>query len=375
MGSRRDGSASAFAQTVPLPDTLTRRWRVEVGEGYATPLIVGDTVYVFSRVNDREVLSALDAATGAERWRAGYAAPYKPSSPTAAHGSGPKATPLYQNGRIVTLGVSGIVAGFDAVRGTLLWRTTNPTEVPFYSAASSPLGHEQLAILHPGNYGPLTAFETASGKVSWTAGGGGAFMAPATVTIDGVPQVVSVTQAGVIGVSPGNGRILWEYPWTGGRSGGIMPIPHGDSLVVSATSAGIVSIAPRRRGDVWTVSKAWDTTAAEMYISHPVIVGDVLYGFSRRANGQLFALDVRDGRVLWLGEPRFATNVAFAKAGDLLFVLKDEADLIVARASPSGFTPLRNYHVADSATWAQPVISGRRLFIKDTTGVTLWTFD
>jgi outer membrane protein assembly factor BamB len=200
-------------------------------------------------------------------------------------------------------------------------------------------------------------------------------MAPATVTIDGVPQVVSVTQAGVIGVSPGNGRILWEYPWTGGRSGGIMPIPHGDSLVVSATSAGIVSIAPRRRGDVWTVSKAWDTTAAEMYISHPVIVGDVLYVFSRRANGQLFALDVRDGRVLWLGEPRFATNVAFAKAGDLLFVLKDEADLIVARASPSGFTPLRNYHVADSATWAQPVISGRRLFIKDTTGVTLWTFD
>lgn len=374
-GGHRDGSASGFVRPATWPDALTRRWRVEVGEGYATPLVVGDTVYVFSRRGGREVLSALNADTGVERWQSGYAAPYTPSSPTAAHGSGPKATPLYQNGKIITLGISGVVAAFDAERGTLVWRTPEPAEIPFFSAASSPVGAGRLAILHPGNYGPLTAFDDSSGKVSWVAGGDGFFMPPNVVTLNGVRQVVSVTQAAVIGVSLQEGQILWEYPWTGGRTGGIMPIVHGDSVIVSATTAGVVSIRPRLQDGIWVVDKVWETPGVEMYISHPVIVGDVLYGFSRRASGQLFALDARDGRLLWLGEPRFATNVAFAKADDLLFVLKDDAELIIARANPSRFEVLKTYAGADDVTWAQPVISGRRLFVKDVSTLTLWTFD
>ena len=154
-----------------------------------------------------------------------------------------------------------------------------------------------------------------------------------------------------------------------------MPVPHGDTVLVSAAYSGVVSIRPRRQAGTWVVEKAWETPDIEMYISHPVVVGDTLFGFSRRASGQLFALDVRDGRVLWLGEPRFAENVAFARASDLLFVLKDDAELIIARANASRFEPLKTYKVANSATWAQPVVSGRRLFVKDVSSLTLWTFD
>ena len=74
-GSNRDGSASGFVQPSRWPDALTRRWRVEVGEGYASPLVVGNIVYIFSRREGREVLSALDADTGARLWQSGYAAP------------------------------------------------------------------------------------------------------------------------------------------------------------------------------------------------------------------------------------------------------------------------------------------------------------
>ena len=374
-GSNRDGSASGFVEPSRWPDTLTRRWRVDVGEGYASPLVVGNIVYIFSRRDGRELLTALDAGTGTRLWQSGFAVPYTPTSPTAAHGSGPKATPLFHDRKIITLGVSGIVAAFDAQKGTLLWRTAEPSEVPFFSAASSPVGEGRFAITHPGSYGPLTAFDASSGKVAWTAGGDAFFMAPTVVTLQGIRQVVSVTQAAVVGVAAENGRPLWEFPWAGGRSGGIMPIPYGDKIIVSATTAGVMAISPRYRDGSWQAEKAWDTSAVEMYISHPVVIGDTLFGFSRRAGGQLFALDARDGRVLWLGEPRFATNVAFAKAGDLLFVLKDDAQLVVARASPSGFEPLKTYEVADSATWAQPVLSGRRLFVKDVSALTLWTFD
>jgi outer membrane protein assembly factor BamB len=374
-GKDRDGSASGFVQPPRWPDTLTRRWRVEVGEGYASPLVVGNIVYVFSRSDGREVLSALDAETGARLWQSGYAVPYTPSRPTAAHGSGPKATPLFHDRTIVTLGISGIIAAFDAQKGALLWRTAEPGEAPFFSAASSPVGEGRLAITHPGSYGPLTAFDVATGKVAWKAGSDAFFMAPNVVTLQGIRQVISVTQTAVIGVAAEDGRLLWEFPWTGGRSGGIMPIPHGDTIIVSATTAGIVAISPRFRNGSWLVEKAWETAAAEMYISHPVVIGDTLFGFSRRAGGQLFALDARDGRMLWSGAPRFATNVAFAKAGELLFVLKDDAQLVIARANRAGFEPLKTYEVADSATWAQPVVSGRRLFVKDVSTLTLWTFD
>jgi outer membrane protein assembly factor BamB len=373
-GKDRDGSASGFVRPERWPDALTRRWRVEVGEGYASPLVVGNVVYVFSRRGGRELLSALDAETGATRWQSGYAVAYTPSSPIAGHGSGPKATPLFHDRKIITLGISGIVAAFDAETGKLLWRSAEPDEAPFFSAASSPVGAGRFAITHPGSYGPLTAFDVASGKVAWVAGGDAFFMAPTVVTLQGIRQVISVTQAAVIGVSADDGRLLWEFPWTGGRSGGIMPIPYGDKIILSATSAGVMAISPRVRNGSWLVEKAWETSAVEMYISHPVLIGDTIFGFSRRNSGQLFALDARDGRVLWLGEPRFATNVAFAKAGDLLFILRDDAELIVARAS-SGVEPLKTYEVAESATWAQPVVSGRRLFIKDVSTLTLWTFD
>ena len=348
---------------------------MEVGEGYASPLVVGKIVYVFSRREGRELLSALDAETGATLWQSGYAVPYTPSSPTAAHGSGPKATPLFHDRKIITLGISGIVAAFDAETGKLLWRSAEPREVPFFSAASSPVGEGRFAITHPGNYGPLTAFDVSSGKVAWVAGGDAFFMPPTVITLQGIRQVVSVTQAAVISVSADDGRLLWEFPWAGGRSGGIMPVPYGDTIILSATTAGVIAISPRYRNGSWVVEKAWETSAVEMYISHPVVVGDILFGFSRRNSGQLFALDAGNGRVLWLGDPRFAINVAFAKAGDLLFILKDDAQLVIARASPSGFERLKTYEVADSATWAQPVVSGQRLFVKDVSTVTLWTFD
>ncbi len=110
-------------------------------------------------------MSALDASTGEKLWSAGYPAPYTPSSPTAAHGSGPKATPAFHDSKLFTLGISGVVAAFDASNAQLLWRTAAPSEPPFFSAASSPVAEDGVVFVHPGNYGPLTAFDADTGEV------------------------------------------------------------------------------------------------------------------------------------------------------------------------------------------------------------------
>ena len=163
-GKTGDGSASAFSAPASWPETLTRKWKVDVGDGYATPIVVGNVVYAFTRRDGNEVLTALDAATGAGRWQTSYPAPYTVSTAAAAHGAGPKATPAFHDGKLFTLGISGIVAAFDASSGKLLWRTDAPAEHPYFSAASSPLGDAGVVLAHPGNYGPLTAFDANTGQ-------------------------------------------------------------------------------------------------------------------------------------------------------------------------------------------------------------------
>jgi len=336
--------------------------------------VIGDTVYVFARQDGNEVLLAIDSSTGAERWRSAYPLPYTPSGPTVAHGSGPKATPLFHEGKLFTLGISGVLSAFDAKTGRRLWQTAAPAEVPFYSAASSPVGGKGIVIVHPGNYEPLTAFDVNTGAIKWRAGAGGFFMSPLVVTLGGVAQVISVTQQDVIGVSPDDGTILWKHTWAGGGMGGTMPIVYGDSILVGAGN-GLMAFRPSLRDGAWVAETLWQTNDVTFYLSNPVVIGGTIFGLSQRSRGQYFAVDAKTGKVLWLGPPRQATNTAVVKAGELLFLLNDNAELIVARANQSTFEPLNNYTVAESATWAQPTLSGKRIFVKDVNTLTLWTVE
>jgi outer membrane protein assembly factor BamB len=100
----------------------------------------------------------------------------------------------------------------------------------------------------------------------------------------------------------------------------------------------------------------------------------MVLGMSHRNSGQFFALDAKTGKTLWTSPPRQATNAAISHAGDLLFLLKDDGELIVAKASAASFEPVKRYTVADSATWAAPTIAGNRIFIKDTSSLALYTW-
>jgi len=375
-GLNRDGAASGFSEPASWPDTLTRRWKIHVGEGYGTPLVVGNAVYVFTRLDATEVMTALNADTGHELWHTSYPAPYAPATPAAAHGVGPKATPLFHNGRLYTLGITGIFSAFDAATGKLAWQIPAPPEHPSYGTAVSPVGDKNLVIVHPGNHGPLTAFDATTGVVKWTGTDRGAYASPIIVELGGVRQVVTMTQGSVLGVSLSDGARLWEYPWLSRTTpSAITPIVYGETLIVSSQAMGVTALKPARRGGKWVVEVAWQTKDVSLFLSNPVLVGDTLFGLSEKARGQFFALDANSGKVLWLGQPRQASNTAVVKAGNLLLLLNDDGELIVARSSTRGFEPVKRYTVADSATWAQPTVSGNRVFVKDLTSLSLWTLN
>ncbi len=73
-GPNRDGKASGFTAPKSWPKALNQKWKTTVGLGDATPALVGDKLYAFTRQGDDEVVLCLSAADGKELWRNKYAA-------------------------------------------------------------------------------------------------------------------------------------------------------------------------------------------------------------------------------------------------------------------------------------------------------------
>ena len=378
-GTHRDGAAASFTEPDAWPSRLTHQWQVETGIGYATPILVGDRVYTFGRLDTDEVVMALDAATGAVVWRTGYAAPYRNNAGVSRHGPGPKSTPLFYDGKLYTLGINGVVSAFDAANGNRLWQKPAQTVEPLYATSLSPVGDDGRVIFHVGghNDGALTAYDAESGDVVWSWDGDGpAYASPMVAELDGVRQIVTITQEHIVGVAADSGALLWERPFVSrSTNNAITPILDGESVIVTGHNLGVVKFRPRRQNGEWTTETIWETDEVSMFMSNPVLVGDTLFGMSHLSAGQFFALDAGTGATLWRTEGREANNSAVIMADDLLFLLNNDGDLIVARTSRTGFTQVIRYEVSDSATWAQPTISGNRLFIKDESHVTLWTVE
>jgi outer membrane protein assembly factor BamB len=159
-GPARDGRAQ-FQAPATWPARLTRKWRVAVGEGHSSPLIVGGAAYVFSRQGDQEVARRLDLATGREVWKTVYAAPYEMNPAATGHGKGPKSTPLHADGRLYTFGITGVLSCLDGGTGKVIWRRAG-TGSPLYGTAASPILEGGLLIAHVGGHdaGPRTARAT-----------------------------------------------------------------------------------------------------------------------------------------------------------------------------------------------------------------------
>lgn len=92
-------------------------------------------------------------------------------------------------------------------------------------------------------------------------------------------------------------------------------------------------------------------------------------------SGQYYGLDLDNGEVLRTSDPRQAKNAAIVRAGETIFSLEDDAELVIVRHSRAAFEPIERYKVSDGETWTQPTISGNRIFIKGVSTLTLLSFE
>jgi outer membrane protein assembly factor BamB len=376
-GPNRDGGGASFTEPAVWPEKLQTRWKIAVGVGHSSPVLAGNRIYLHTRQQENEVISAIDAATGKVLWHDRYPAPYRVNPAAASHGPGPKSTPVVSGGRVITLGISGILSALDAATGKVLWRKPAPSSLPTYGTAMSPAADGPLVIAHVGGHdsGALTAFDAATGAEKWKwTGDGPGYASPVIGTFGGTRQVITLSQNRLVAVAASNGALLWELPLrTPYDQNSVTPVLYKDMVIYSGLEHPVVAVRPVLKGGKWIAEKVWENASDGMYMSSPVIAGTTLFGLSNRNRGHFFAIDLGTGKTLWATRGREAENAAIVAAGKLLFVLKDDGELVVVRPNAASFDVIRRYTVAESPTWAHPVIDGNRIFVKDAESLTLWT--
>lgn len=382
-GANRDGVVKDFLEPAVWPKELKPVWKTPVGSGYSSPVVGKDRVWIHSLSGEEETITCLNLTTGKPLWSKRYPAQFTKNQYATQMGKGPFATPVLHQGRLYTLGVNAVLSCFDAATGELKWQKDfgKPnTSKMFCGTAASPLLDGGNVIVYTGDDirgGLMVALNAATGKEQWRwTGEGPGYASPILATFAGVRQIVTMTDKSVIGVSAQNGQLLWRLAWPDEWNENIVtPLVYKNALILSGVRKGTMAVEIVKTGDKWEPRQLWHNPELTMYMNSPVLSGDQFFGMTNKRKGSIFCAEAATGKVLWSTEGREGANAAILHTKDLLFVLNDDAGLIVARKNPKTFERVAKYSVADSATYAHPVLLGKQILIKDDTAVTLWNFE
>ncbi|MGO8928578.1 MAG: PQQ-binding-like beta-propeller repeat protein [Limisphaerales bacterium] len=376
-GPNRDAKASGFTAPQTWPKELTQKWKVTVGLGDATPALVGNKLYVFVREGDDEVIRCLDAANGKELWQEKYAA-QAVSGPPAQH-SGPRSSPAVADGKVLTIGVGGVLSCVDAASGKLLWRKDDFSGAwPRFFTASSPIVAGGLCIAQLGSEsnGGIVAYDLATGDQKWKwTGDGTAYASPDLLTVEGTKMVVTLTAKKIVGLGVADGKLLWEapFPVQGMSYNAATPIVEGQTVIYTGAGRGTKAVKIEKTADGFAAKELWSNPDNGVQFNTPVLKGGQIYGLSQRS--VIFCLDAKDGKTLWTTELGGRGFGSIVDAGSVLLALTPKGELVVFDPSDKEYKKLASYKVADSETYAYPVVAGKGVFVKEKDSLSLWNID
>ena len=378
-GPNRGGEVSGFTAPAKWPSALTQKWKITVGASNATPALVGDKLYVFTRQGDDEVTLCLNASNGKEIWRDQYPA-HKITGPARQH-SGPRSSPAVANGKVVTLGVAGVISCLNAETGKVLWRKNPyPKLVPKFFTSSSPIIVGAAAIAQLGNAGngAIIAFDLATGTEKWKWDEEGTeYASPVLLTVDGTEQIVTLTDKSIVGVAVADGKLLWKLPFVAARRlyNAATPIVQGQTVIYAGAGRGTKAVKIEKKGDKFIAKELWSNPDLAPQYNSPVLKDGLLFGLSK--GDKLFCINAKDGSTAWIDTTRHSGRgfAAIVNAGSVILALPSTSELIVFKPDPKEYIEIAKYEVSESPTYAHPVISGNRIFIKDQETITLWTIE
>lgn len=372
LGPNRDGTTPD--KISPWKAPLKASWRVKVGEAHGSPIVVGDRVFVHTKVANKfeEQVTAYNLADGKEVW----SKTYDRGDFKADFGNGPRATPLYDDGRLYTHGITGILTCWKAADGEKLWQVdtlkTFQAKNLYFGVSGSPLLVDDKILLNVGGKGAsLVAFDKKTGTVVWKEGDDAASYASSIAYKVGTEkEALFFTQQGLQAVDPATGKTRWKYGLVDTlNESSATPVKAGDLILASSITAGMVALRRAEQQGKIEAKVAWKNPNLSCYFSTPVPVGEHVYAVT----GSLFALgtsnlhcfEAKTGKVLWTQKKVGKYHAALVRTGnDKLLMLDDFGNVSLLEPNPEGYKELAKTKVC-GATWVTPAVSGRKIVLRD----------
>lgn len=374
LGPDRNGKSSETGLLDSLPDSGPKVvWRVPGGVGMSGLAIREGRLVTMVQRDGQQWLVAHDALTGEEQWKIALAAEY--ANPM---GNGPRGTPAIVGDRVFVLTGEGILAAVRFADGQLLWSRDALKDVQGktaeYGMACSPLVvGDQVLVTVGGRQGTVAAWDVQGGKLAWKSGTDPAgYSSPALLTVGGRQQIVASTGTSVLGLMPGTGTILWQYPFaTNFQCNIATPLAIGDDLFISSgEDHGSARLSLKRRGKEYDVNEVWTSFGTQSVLRNEwqtsLLLDGYLFGMDNVGGAgpitHLTCIDSETGKRTWQ-KTRFGKGNLIAADGKL-WISTMKGELVLVRATPEKYEELGRAVVIGSTRQA-PALSHGMLYLRD----------
>ena len=381
LGGSRNGVSAETAQ-LGWSGKPKVAWEIEVGTGFAGPVISGESLILFHRPGGSGgplAVQKFNAADGKAIWKTDLKSGYEGKMD---RDTGPKATPVVQDGFVYCHGPDGELACLNFESGETKWEI-NAREMfsappGYFGCGSSPIVVDGKLLLNVGgktkgsNGGAsIVAFDAATGEVVWQAVKDTAsYSSPIAVEHDGKQLAIFLTRTRFVGIDVATGKVQFNNAFgvRGPSAVGAMPVAFGNKVFATAAynvGAMVVDLE-KLGGDGGELKPDWSSKQA--FASHygtPVFHDGYFYGTNGREDfrdGSFRCINAASGEVVW-DEPSFPVAHTL-RIEDQLLVLNYQGKLSLIKPSPEKFSLLNSATVFDGETRAVPAYSKGRLFFR-----------
>ncbi len=364
-GLNRDGVSAETGLLKSWPEDGPKRlWMAELGDGYSAISISQGRVFTMYGDGISEHAVAFDAATGKQLWR------FRTDKDREDHfGSGPRSTPLVEDGRVYVVSALGHLYALKSESGEVLWEVNLPAKfgakVPTWGVSVSPLIEGELLLIDAGGREghSLLAFNKKSGALKWASQTDiPGYSTPLAFTAAGRHQVVFFTGSSLVSVDPKTGKPFWREPWkTSYDVNAAMPIfiAPDKIFVSSGYDSGAAVFRIKSQGDGMVSEEVWRSRVMKNHFNSSVLVDGHLYGFD---GGTFKCIDAATGAERWKQRGFLKGSLIYADGH--LIVLSERGVLALVEATPQSYREKARTEVFKAKTWTMPTLADGRLYLR-----------
>lgn len=372
FGPKRDGTAPEVNLSTDWTATPPKQlWRQPIGAGSSAFAVVEGRALTQEQRGEDEAVTCYDLLTGRLLW----AHTDKAHFTEWQGGEGPRATPTVHEGRVYTVGGTGILNCLDLATGKPLWQhrvlEENKLANITWGISGSPLMVDEHVIVSTGRADKaaqpplLIAFKLTDGAEAWRTGPGEAsYSSPMIATLAGRRVILYQGARSLTAHDPATGDILMDHPWGNDKwPRASQPVVIAPDRVFLSAGYGMgcrmLQIKAEADGKLTSI-ELWASLKMKTQFNSVALYKTHLFGLD---DGRLTCLDISSGDRLWK-EGSFKSGQSLL-VGDLVIVQNETGPVHLCAAAAEGFKEFGKIDALSSKTWNHPVLAGRYLLVRN----------